>query len=128
MYDDDRLSRGLRIRSEVMGAARVATSMPGPTDFAYDLQRLTTEVAWAEVWAREGLDRRTRSVSTISMLLALNRCAELKAHCIGGVNNGLSQDELRELVIHSAIYCGFPAALEGMRVLAGLAAENFAPD
>lgn len=128
MGNDDRLSRGLQVRREVMGEARVASSMPGREDFAYDLQRLTTEIAWAEVWAREGLDRRSRSISTVSMLLALNRSAELKAHFIGAVNNGLSSDELRELVIHSAIYCGFPAALEGMRILREAVAENFTPD
>lgn len=128
MGNDDRLSRGLQVRREVMGEARVASSMPGREDFAYDLQRLTTEIAWAEVWAREGLDRRSRSISTVSMLLALNRSAELKAHFIGAVNNGLSSDELRELVIHSAIYCGFPAALEGMRVLREAVAENITSD
>jgi len=124
MNTDDRLSRGLQVRCEVMGAARVASSMPGPDDFAHDLQRLTTEVAWAEVWTREGLDRRSRSIATVSMLLVLNRRAELKAHFIGAVTNGLSNDELRELVIHSAIYCGFPAALEGMRILREAVAEN----
>lgn len=128
MGNDDRLSRGLQVRREVMGEARVASSMPGREDFAYDLQRLATEMAWAEVWTREGLDRRSRSISTVSMLLALNRSAELKAHFIGAVNNGLSSDELRELVIHSAIYCGFPAALEGMRILREAVAENFTPD
>ena len=111
-----------------MGEARVASSMLGREDFAYDLQRLATEMAWAEVWTREGLDRRSRSISTVSMLLALNRSAELKAHFIGAVNNGLSSDELRELVIHSAIYCGFPAALEGMRVLREAVAENITSD
>jgi len=128
MRNDDRLTRGLKVRREVMGAARVASSMPGPDDFAYDLQRLATEMAWAEVWTREGLDRRSRSISTVSMLLALNRSAELKAHFVGAVNNGLSSDELRELVIHSAIYCGFPAALEGMRVLREAVAENITSD
>lgn len=128
MHNDDRLSRGLQVRREVMGASRVASSMLGPDDIAYDLQRLTTEIAWAEVWTREGLDRRSRSISTVSILLALNRSAELKAHFIGAVNNGLSTDELRELVIHSAIYCGFPAALEGMRILREVVAENSAPD
>jgi Uncharacterized homolog of gamma-carboxymuconolactone decarboxylase subunit len=128
MRNDDRLSRGLQVRREVMGEARVASSMLGREDFAYDLQRLATEMAWAEVWTREGLDRRSRSISTVSMLLALNRSAELKAHFIGAVNNGLSSDELRELVIHSAIYCGFPAALEGMRVLREAVAENITSD
>lgn len=128
MRTDDRLTRGLKVRREVMGAARVASSMPGPADFAYDLQRLATEMAWAEVWTREGLDRRSRSIATVSMLLALNRSAELKSHFVGAVNNGLSNDELRELVIHSAIYCGFPAALEGMRIPCEVMDKNAAPD
>ncbi|WBO21333.1 carboxymuconolactone decarboxylase family protein [Sphingomonas abietis] len=95
----------------------MAASATAAGDIAHDLQTLVTEVAWGDVWTREGLDRRSRSIMTIGMLLALNRSAELKAHVIGALNNGLSIDELREMILHAAVYCGFPAALEGMRVL-----------
>ncbi|WP_323810136.1 carboxymuconolactone decarboxylase family protein [Sphingobium baderi] len=100
-----------------MGEARVNASMLGSGDIAFELQELTTRVAWGEVWQREGLDWKCRSAITVAMLIALNRSAELKAHILGALNNGLSVEEIREIVIHAAVYCGFPAALEGMRVL-----------
>lgn len=108
--------RGLQIRREVMGDARVQQSLGEATDFTRPLQELTTAVAWGEVWGREDyLDRRTRSLLTIAMLIALNRQAELQAHIVGGVRNGLSENDIREVIMHSAVYCGFPAALEATR-------------
>ncbi|HEX7856335.1 MAG TPA: carboxymuconolactone decarboxylase family protein [Sphingobium sp.] len=117
MRDDDRFNKGLEVRTAVMGEARVRSSLLGEDDLAYELQQLTTKIAWGEIWTREGLDRRSRSIMTVAMLIALNRSAELKAHMIGAINNGLTVAELQEMIIHSAIYCGFPAALEAMRML-----------
>jgi 4-carboxymuconolactone decarboxylase len=107
---------GLQIRREVMGDARVEKSLNQADAFSRPIQELTTSFAWGQIWGRDAyLDRRSRSLLTIGMLIALNRQAELRAHILGGVNNGLSQAEIREAIIHSAVYCGFPAALEATK-------------
>jgi 4-carboxymuconolactone decarboxylase len=107
---------GLQIRREVVGDARVEKSLNQADAFSRPLQEFTTSFAWGQVWGREEyLDRRSRSLLTIGMLIALNRQAELQAHIMGGMNNGLSQIEIREAIIHSAVYCGFPAALEATK-------------
>ncbi|MCP2138463.1 4-carboxymuconolactone decarboxylase [Rhizobium sp. SLBN-94] len=113
---DTSFDLGLQLRREVMGDPRVQKSLEEATDFTRPLQELTTSFAWGEVWGREGhLDRRTRSLLTVAMLVALNRQAELQAHIVGAVRIGVSETEIREVIIHSAVYCGFPAALEATR-------------
>lgn len=124
MDDDRRFDCGLQIRKEVMGEERVAASLLNCDEIAYDLQIFTTKTAWGEIWSRDGLDRQSRSKMTIGMLIALNRSSELKAHIIGAMNNGVNLIELKEMVMHSAIYCGFPAALEAMRTLQAVMAER----
>ncbi|RMZ89283.1 hypothetical protein DV736_g3487, partial [Chaetothyriales sp. CBS 134916] len=108
---------GLKIRREVAGNEYVDRSLKnGASDFAKPMQEMTTEVGWGILWARPGLDRKTRSLLNIAMLCALNRSTELGVHVRGAVNNGASEVEIRETIMQSAIYCGFPAGLEGIRV------------
>ncbi|MBB3386212.1 carboxymuconolactone decarboxylase family protein [Rhizobium sp. BK609] len=114
--DDKFFNVGLGIRRAVMGDSRVDKSLVQADDFSRPVQELTTSFAWGQVWGREAeLDRRTRSLLTIGMLIALNRQAELQAHIVGGLRNGLTEADIREVVIHSVVYCGFPAALEATR-------------
>lgn len=115
--NDESFENGLRIRREVVGQDRVEHSLNQADEFSRPLQELTTSFAWGQVWGRENdLDRRSRSLLTIGMLIALNRSAELEVHLRGGLRNGLTEIEVREAIIHSAVYCGFPAALEATRV------------
>jgi 4-carboxymuconolactone decarboxylase len=114
---DKFFNEGYQIRREVVGEARVESSLHQADDFSRPIQELVTSFAWGQVWGREEhLDRRSRSLLTIAMLIALNRSAELEVHLQGGLNNGLTDVEIREAVIHSAVYCGFPAALEATKV------------
>ncbi len=112
---DEFFEIGLKIRREVVGEARVQESLLEADEFTRPLQELTTSFAWGEVWGRDDLDRHPRSLLTIGILIALNRQAELQVHIRGGLNNGLTETEIREAIIHSAVYCGFPAALEATR-------------
>jgi 4-carboxymuconolactone decarboxylase len=108
---------GIKIRKEVAGEDYVNKSLAtGSSDFAKPMQDLATEVGWGWVWAREGLDRKTRSLLNVAMLCALNRSTELAVHVRGAVNNGASDIEIRETIVQAAIYSGFPAGLEGTRV------------
>ena len=108
--------RGLKIRREVLGAEYVDDSIQNADDFTMPLQELVTQFAWGEVWSRPGLDRRTRSLINIGMISALNRPHELKLHIRGAINNGVTKDEIREVLLHVIPYCGFPAALDSFRV------------
>jgi 4-carboxymuconolactone decarboxylase len=105
MYD-----RGMVIRREVLGDEHVDAAAAKATDFTADFQDLITRYAWGEIWARPGLDRRTRSCMTLIALVALNRMDELAMHVRAARRNGLSRDEIKEVLLHSAIYCGVPAA------------------
>ena len=107
---------GEAIRREVMGAAHVDRSLGNATDFDMPLQEATMEHAWGAVWTRDGLDRKTRSMVTVSMLIALGAHGALKGHVRGALTNGVSQEEIREIIIHAAAYCGYPAALAAMKV------------
>ncbi|RMZ83812.1 hypothetical protein DV738_g1023, partial [Chaetothyriales sp. CBS 135597] len=124
---------GLKIRRQVAGDEYVDKSLKnGASDFAKPMQEMTTEVGWGILWARPGLDRKTRSLLNIAMLCALNRSTELGVHVRGAVNNGASEVEIRETIMQSAIYCGFPAGLEGIRVaesvLNKIKSEQSAPE
>ncbi|KAJ5377196.1 uncharacterized protein N7496_004605 [Penicillium cataractarum] len=107
---------GLKIRYEVAGKAYVDRSLSSASSFTQPMQDLVTEACWGSVWARPGLDRKQRSLLNIGMLCALNRGAELAVHVRGGVNNGLSELEIREALLQVAIYVGMPAGLEGFRI------------
>ena len=111
-----KFERGLKTRQEVLGKDYVERSIAQADDFNWPIQQLTTEYCWDEIWNREGLDRRSRSLLNLGMLSALNRPHELALHVRGAINNGLTEKELQEVFLQVAIYCGMPAALEGFRV------------
>jgi len=101
---------GMAVRREVLGDAYVDRAEAARTPFNSDFQDLLTRYAWGEIWTRPGLDRRTRSLVTISMLVALNRPEELALHVRASRNNGVTVEELKEVLLQSAVYCGVPAA------------------
>ncbi|BBE73557.1 4-carboxymuconolactone decarboxylase [Oharaeibacter diazotrophicus] len=113
---DDLYEKGLEIRRAVVGSAYVDKSLAEADDFTRPLQELVTKYCWGEVWSRDGLPRRDRSLLNLAMIAALNRPHELKLHVRGALNNGLSRDEIREVFLQVAIYCGVPAALDSFRV------------
>lgn len=108
--------RGLRARRDVLGDAHVEKSLAQATEFTRPIQELVTEYCWGEVWTREGLERRTRSMINLAMLTALNRSHELAVHVRGAINNGVTEQEIQEVLLQTAIYVGVPAALESFRV------------
>jgi len=101
---------GLRIRREVLGDEHVDRATERATDFTSDFQDLITRYAWGEIWTRPGLDRKTRSAVTLTALVALGHWDELALHVRAARRNGMTQDELREVLLQCAIYCGVPAA------------------
>lgn len=107
--------RGLETRREVLGADYVDAAIAKADDFSRPMQELVTQYAWGEIWNRPGLDRRTRSLLNLAMLMALNRPHELKLHVRGAINNGVTKDEIREVFVHASVYCGAPAALDSFR-------------
>lgn len=113
--NDGRYEKGLAIRREVLGAAYVDRSISASTDFNRPLQELVTEYCWGAIWARPGLDRKTRSLINVAMLTALNHQHELELHVGGALRNGCTEDEIREALLQAAIYCGVPAAVDGFR-------------
>jgi 4-carboxymuconolactone decarboxylase len=108
--DDEHRERGMRIRREVLGDAHVDRAVERTTEFTEDFQDLITRYAWGEIWARPGLDRRTRSVITLTALVAAGRLEELAMHVRAARANGLTDDEIKEVLLQCAIYCGVPAA------------------
>jgi 4-carboxymuconolactone decarboxylase len=112
---DGRFERGLEVRREVLGAEHVDGSLARASDFTRPLQELVTEYCWGAVWARPGLDRRTRSLINLAMLTALGSGHELDVHVRGAITNGATETEIRETLLQAAVYCGFPAALEAFR-------------
>jgi 4-carboxymuconolactone decarboxylase len=108
--DQDMHARGLKNRKEVLGEAHVERSFATADDFSRPYQDLITEYCWGAVWDRPGLSRRTRSLLNIAMLTALNREDEFKLHVRAAFRNGVTRDEIREVLLQTAIYCGVPAA------------------
>ncbi len=107
---------GLRIRREVLGAEYVDKSIAMSDDFNRPLQELVTQYCWGAVWSRPGLNRKTRSLINLAMLTALNRPHEVKLHLKGALNNGCSREEIMEVLLQTAIYCGVPAAIDSFRL------------
>ena len=121
--DKKTYDKGLEIRKAVLGEAYVSNALKNADDFNKPFQELVTEYCWGEVWGRPGLPRKTRSLLNIGILTALNRPHELQLHTAGALRNGCSESEIVEVVLQTAIYCGVPAAVDGMRsVRAGVAA------
>ncbi len=111
----DLFDRGLALRREVLGAAYVDNSMKATNDFMMAFQHITTEWCWGYGWTRPGLDRKTRSMLNLAMLTALNRAPEIKLHVRGAINNGVTVDEIKEVLLHASIYCGIPAGLDAFK-------------
>ena len=112
---DQQFDEGFAKRKQVMGDTYVDHAFEQADDFTRPLQEFVTRNAWGTVWCRDGLDLKTRSLVTISMLTALGRAQELKGHVRGALNNGASIDEIREVLLHAAVYCGMPLAIEAFR-------------
>ncbi|MGB2625984.1 MAG: 4-carboxymuconolactone decarboxylase [Candidatus Acidiferrum sp.] len=124
MDDRKRLDDGMKIRREVLGNAHVDRARSEQTDFNAEFQDLITRYAWGEIWTRPGLERKTRSLITIGMMVALNRPDELRLHLRAALDNAISRDEIREVLLHSAIYCGVPAANSAFHIAAEVLAER----
>ena len=114
--------KGMEIRKSVLGKEFVEKSFASADDFNMPMQQLTTEYCWGAVWGREGLPKKTRSMLNLAMLSALNRPHELKMHIKGALTNGVTKDEIREVLLQVAIYCGIPAGVDSFRI----ARETFA--
>jgi 4-carboxymuconolactone decarboxylase len=107
---DDTYDKGMEVRREVLGDEHVYRATERATDFTHEFQELITRYAWGEIWSRPGLDRKTRSCMVLTAMIALNREEELAMHVRAAVRNGLTRDEIKEVILQSAIYCGVPAA------------------
>ena len=116
MDERERFEAGLKIRREVLGDAHVDAAIAKRNAFSEAFQELITRYAWGEIWTRPGLPRQTRSLITVAMLVALNREEELRLHLRAALRNGATQEEIRETLLQSAIYCGVPAANSAFRV------------
>ncbi|MCL2429903.1 MAG: carboxymuconolactone decarboxylase family protein [Alphaproteobacteria bacterium] len=106
---------GLNLRREVLGAEYVDKSVASANDFMMAFQHITTEWCWGYAWGRPGLDRKTRSLLNLAMLTALHAPAEIKLHVRGAINNGVTVDEIKEVLLHATVYSGIPAGLEAFR-------------
>ena len=114
--DQKLFDAGLATRREVLGAEYVDQSIKNADDFNRPLQELVTQYCWGDVWNRPGLERKTRSFLNLAMLTALNRPHELKLHIKGALNNGVTKEEIKEVFLQTAFYCGVPAAIDSFRV------------
>ena len=112
----EKFERGLKVRREVLGAEYVDRSIAEADEFSRPMQELVTEYCWGEIWTQPELPRKTRSLINIAMISALNRPHELKLHVRGALRNGCSKEEIRAVLMQVAIYCGVPAAIDGLRV------------
>ncbi len=113
--DKTKFDKGLEIRKSVLGAEYVEQSINNATDFNMPMQELVTEYCWGEIWGRPGLEKKTRSIINLAMITALNRPHELKLHVRGAINNGVTREEIQEVFLQTAIYCGVPAAIDSFR-------------
>jgi 4-carboxymuconolactone decarboxylase len=115
--------KGLAIRTAVLGEQYVSKAMKSADELSKPMQQLVTEYCWGAVWGREGLDRKTRSFLNLGMLSALNRPHELETHVRGALNNGITREEICEVFLQVAIYCGVPAGIDSMRAARKVFAE-----
>ena len=110
MDERKRYDQGLKVRRKILGDAHVDKALKSRTKFTEDFQDFLTRYAWGEIWTRPGLPKETRSLITLAMLVALNRHDEFRMHVRAALNNGVSEEQIREVLLQSAIYCGLPAA------------------
>jgi 4-carboxymuconolactone decarboxylase len=115
MDDRERFAKGLEVRRAVLGEKHVNVSLEKSNAFTAEFQDLVTRYAWGEMWTRQGLPRHTRSLVTLAMLIALNRGDEFRLHLRGAMNNGATRDQIKELLLQAAVYCGVPAANSAFR-------------
>ncbi len=123
MDDRKRHETGMKVRRAVLGNAHVDRAQSDQNEFNSEFQDLITRYAWGEVWTRPGLDKKTRSLITIGMMIALNRPDELRLHLRAALNNSVTHEAIREVLLHSAIYCGVPAANSAFHIAAEVLAE-----
>lgn len=123
MDDRERYEQGMTVRRAVLGDAHVDQSMRNTNDFNREYQDLIARYAWGEIWTRPGLPRETRSLITIALLVALNRPEELRMHIRAAFQNGLSRDQIKEVLLHTTIYCGVPAANSAFHAAEAVLAE-----
>lgn len=124
MDERERFETGMKIRREVLGDAHVDAAIAKRNAFSEEFQNLITRYAWGEIWTRPGLPRQTRSLITVAMLVALNREEELRLHLRAALRNGVTQEEIREALLQSAIYCGVPAANSAFRIAQDIFSEK----
>jgi len=124
MDERERFETGMKLRREVLGDAHVDAAVTKRNAFSEAFQDLITRYAWGEIWTRPGLPRQTRSLITVAMLVALNREEELRMHLRAALRNGATQEEIRETLLQSAIYCGVPAANSAFRIAQDIFTEN----
>ena len=124
LSDQERYDQGMGVRREVLSDAHVDRAVAGTTELTADFQDFITRVAWGDIWSRPGLDRRSRSVAVLTALIALGHHEELAMHLRAALRNGLTVDEIREVILQAGLYCGVPAANTAFRI----ATEVFAQD
>ena len=124
MTEDERYEAGLQVRREVLGDAHVERSLANRTELTSEFQNMITRHAWGDIWTRPGLPRHTRSLATIAMMVALNRSEELALHLRAAKNNGVTRDEIKEILMQTAIYCGVPAANSAFHLAQKVFAEE----
>jgi len=115
MDDRERFAKGLEVRRAVLGEKHVNASLEKSNSFTAEFQDLVTRYAWGEMWTRQGLPRHTRSLVTLAMLIALDRGEEFRLHLRGALNNGATRDQIKELLLQAAVYCGVSAANSAFR-------------
>jgi 4-carboxymuconolactone decarboxylase len=123
MDDREHYEQGMSVRRAVLGDAHVDRSLKNRNDFNQEFQDLITRYAWGEIWTRPGLPRHTRSLLTVAMMVALNRTDELRMHLRAAFNNGVSRNEIKEVLLQTAIYCGVPAANSAFHLAEAVFAE-----
>lgn len=116
LSDQERYRQGMSVRREVLSAAHVDRAVANTTAFTADFQDFITRVAWGDIWSRPGLDRRSRSIAVLSSLIALGHDEELEMHLRAALRNGLTVEEIREVILQSAVYAGIPAANTAFRI------------
>ncbi|MFN2992437.1 4-carboxymuconolactone decarboxylase [Serratia plymuthica] len=124
MNDEQRYQQGIEVRRAVLGDAHVDRSLDRLSPLNEEFQHFISRYAWGEIWTRPGLTRHTRSLITISMLIALNREAELRMHLKAAANNGVTREEIKEVLMQSALYCGLPAANSAFHLAEEVFAEQ----
>jgi 3-oxoadipate enol-lactonase/4-carboxymuconolactone decarboxylase len=124
LTDEERYDQGMAVRREVLSDAHVDRAVAGTNELTADFQDFITRVAWGDVWSRPGLDRRSRSVAVLTALIALGHHEELAMHLRAALRNGLTVDEIKEVILQAGVYCGVPAANTAFRIAKDVFAEE----